>query len=197
MKNKIMSNTMKVLFDFYVPNSEVDGGFIENTKIFKLINETVKGYKPEDEETIKFHCFELAVKMASIEFYQGDNHGFYDAESYLGLVKSQYTYINIEDLVGVCFYYNILNEFSIANLDFDDENLLVKNRKTKEIISYDNIKTFVGKLIEYELTIQINIVKIILKNQEHRNKIIEHISGNKNEEYIESANNLFDRLMEL
>lgn len=197
MKNKIISNTIKTLFNFYVPNSEVDGGFIENNKIFKLINEAVKVYKPIDEETIQFHCFELAVKMASIEFYQGGNHGFYDAESYAKWVENHFTYTNIQDLVGVCHYFRFLNEFNLANLDFDDENQLVKNKKTKEVISYENIQNLIVKLIEYELAIQINIVKITLQNQENRNKIIEHISGNKNEEYIEEANNLFDKLMEL
>jgi len=197
MKNKIISNTLKSLFNFYVPNSEADGGFIENTKLFKLINDAVKSYKPEDEETIQFHCFELAVKMASIEFYQGGNHGFYDAESYAKWVENQFTYINIQDLVSICHYFRFLNEFNLDNLVFDYENLLVKNKKTKEVISYKNIQNIIVKLIEYELTIQINIVKITLQNQENKNKIIEHISGNKNEEYIEEANNLFDKLMKL
>lgn len=198
MKNNIIPSTLKSLFDFSLPKEDCDGGeFIEDTKIYKFVSDALNKFKPTNSAKIDSFCFDFAIKTAAIELYQGSNHGFYNAESYSHLFEDQFTYFNIDDLVVFCSYYGFLEGFGASNLDFDYDNELVKNKKTKEIISFDNIKGLALKLIEYQLTSQINIVKAVLLCEENKGKLIKLIAGKDKEEYIESATALVNDLMQL
>lgn len=198
MKDELITDTLKELFRINILNGELDGGqFIEDTTIYKIVYDSVKSYKPTKANTIEGYCFDFAVKTAANELYQRGNHWMYQAEAYRHLFEDQLTYLNIDTLVGLCSYYGLLKGFGETNLNYGNDKGLVNNKKTTEVISFDNIKALSMKMLEYQLSFQINIIKIVLSGKEHRNEIINMLAGGEKDENIESATAILDDLMKI
>lgn len=191
-------NFLKELFNITIPNENLEGGqFIENHKIYKKINEITQEYKPKVADSIEMYCFELAIKMASLEFYENENHGFYNAETYIKYFDYKFQYINVKELVGFCYFYSVLNEFKESNFKCDYEKSLVFNKVTNEVISFENFQTITQKIICCELNNQINIIKVALRNSIQKNELINIIAGSEKEDYVGSAILLFNNITEI
>jgi len=195
MQNEEISPILKSLFHISIPNEELEGGYIEDSKIYKTIRALIPLPQSVQSE-IEMYCFNFAIKTIAIEFSQRENHGLYIAENYLHLFENQFSNINFEDLVSLCYYHFFLVDFKHEYLTFDYEKGVVYNNRTNEVISINSIECLIFRLINYELTIQINYVKMILNISNKRKELIDLIAGSNKEEYIESATKLFNDLME-
>lgn len=194
METQQNSSSIKELFRISIPGEELDGGqFIEDTNLYRLIWNAVNQFKPSGEN-IDACAFDFAVKTAAIEFSLGSNHGTYNGLSYSHLFENKLS--GIENYVLFLCNAGVLGGNWIQkDLQIDFSTSFVVHAKTSERLSFDTIEFLMKKFIEYELEIQITVIKTALQCTQNKEKLIKLIAGSGKIEHIEAANELFDDII--
>lgn len=194
MKTETLHDKLKGIFPGFINGSELDGGqFIEDTMLYKTIDKIVTPYKPKTDKIEPF-AFDFALTKAAIELYNG--RGLYHAEAYKHYFEDSISIFH-NDYVLLLNYHGLLPGFQTSNTAIIDTKWSAKNSKTEEILTFDTIEKIGLKWIQYELTIQINTIKLILNRKENRDQIIRLIAGNEKEQYISHATKLFEDIIQL
>lgn len=194
MKTETLHAKLKGIFPGFINGSELDGGqFIEDTMLYKTIAKMVSSYKPKTDKIEPF-AFDFALTKAAIELYNG--RGLYHAEAYKHYFEQSISIFH-NDYVKLLNYHGLLHGFQTDDIEILNTKWFAKNSKTEEVLTFDTIEKIGLKWIEYELTIQINTIKLILNRKENRDQIIKLIAGNEKEEYISSATKIFEDIIQL
>lgn len=194
METTQTNDILKELFRISIPGEGLDGGqFIEDTKLYKLIFESVKQFKPSGEN-IDSLSFDFAVKAAAIEFNLGQNHGSYNGMSYSHYFDNKLS--GIENYVLLLCNSGILGgNWRKEDIQIDYTKSFVVHVKTSERLSFDTIEFLMKRVLENELEIQITAIKTALQSPNIKQRLIQLLAGSTKTEYIESANQLFDDII--